>query len=300
MGSYYDLLGLKPDATEMEIRSAYGRDALRLQNAAPANAAAIRATLDEALAVLTDPEKRAEYDRQLAAFGTDMAGDAVARSDEAFTYARNGGLWFVGGALVTAGTYAFLEGTYLLAWGPLIFGGYQLVRGLMAYMGVPSAARRQSHVLTLVALVAVGLVSAGFVGASEVVGRQEAAERESWNALVDATEGDVEEADELVNAVAGRPTWEAQDNTDMAKASVLYARVADTVATATVPARLEWYRAAMAKNFREAADITREYSQLSSSSSASAVATLDHRWNARIDEMNALADRFEAEEGAGR
>jgi len=81
---------------------------------------------------------------------------------------------------------------------------------------------------------------------------------------------------------------------------VLYAGVADAVAAGTAPARLEWYRVAMAKNFRDAATIAHEYSLLSATSPASAFEALDKRWKARLDEANALSDRFEAQEPAAR
>jgi hypothetical protein len=44
-----------------------------------------------------------------------------------------GGLWCGGGILVTALTYSAASGggTYVVAWGAIIFGGVQFVRGLM-------------------------------------------------------------------------------------------------------------------------------------------------------------------------
>jgi hypothetical protein len=52
----------------------------------------------------------------------------------------------------------------------------------------------------------------------------------------------------------------------------------------------------MAKNFREAAAITHEYSLLTASSPASAFEALDNRWHARVAEGNALSERFQAQE----
>jgi hypothetical protein len=83
----------------------------------------------------------------------------------------------------------------------------------------------------------------------------------------------------------------------MANASVVYAGIAEAVANSTAPTRLEWYRAAMAKNFRDAAGIARDYSLLSATSPASAFEALDNRWNDRLDEAAALSDRFQAQEG---
>jgi hypothetical protein len=44
---------------------------------------------------------------------------------------RTGALWFIGGALLSAGSYYFAPPgqSFLLAWGPVIFGGWQFVRG---------------------------------------------------------------------------------------------------------------------------------------------------------------------------
>src|SRR6266550_4768556 len=181
VNSYYDLLGVPPHATELEIRSAYGRDVLRLQESASDKVAQFRAALDAAFATLVDPEKRSEYDETLAAAAQLNAMGADEDSEAAFRYARRGGLWFAGGALVTAVTYAFSEGTYFLAWGPLLFGGFQLLRGLLRYLTVPAGTRRTTQLVTLIGLIAVGLVSAGFVGLSETMGAREAAERDKWN-----------------------------------------------------------------------------------------------------------------------
>jgi hypothetical protein len=298
MNSYYELLGLRPDATEMEIRSAYGRDVLRLQETASDKVAQFRATLDAAFATLTDPEKRSAYDASLATARENLAAEDPDATEDAFRYARNGGLWFAGGGLVTAVTYAFSEGRYLIAWGPLLFGGFQLARGLLRYISVPSGARKATHLMVLAGLIAVGALSAGFVALSESLGAEEFAAGTKWNAMIDATELEVMQANELVDGVASRPgPWDETDSANMAKASALYAHVADAVAGATAPAVLEWYRAGMAKNFRDAATITHEYSLMKASESPSAFEALDKRWKARVEEANRLSDRFEAQVG---
>jgi hypothetical protein len=299
VNSYYDLLGVPPHATEMEIRSAYGRDVLRLQEqASDSKVAQFRAALDAAFATLVDPTKRSAYDEALAAAAQNNVADAADDAGAAFRYARRGGLWFAGGALVTAVTYAFSQGTYFLAWGPLIFGGFQLVRGLLRYLTVPSGARQATHLAVLGGLIAVGVLSAGFVGLSESQAAQEAADRAKWNTMIDATSLDVAKASELVNGVASRPApWDATDSADMAKASVLYAGIADAVANSTAPTRLEWYRAAMSKNFRDAAAIAHDYSLLTATSAPSEFEALDNRWNGRLDEAAALSDRFQGQEG---
>ena len=98
--------------------------------------------------------------------------------------------------------------------------------------------------------------------------------------------------------VANRPgPWDATDSADMAKASALYARIADAVDKATAPADVEWYRTGMVKSFRDAAAITHDFSLLTLASPASAAAALDSRWSAYVDELNRLSDRFEAQQG---
>jgi len=44
-----------------------------------------------------------------------------------------GGLWCLGGLIVTIGTYAFASGggTYFVAWGAVIFGAIQFFKGLI-------------------------------------------------------------------------------------------------------------------------------------------------------------------------
>jgi hypothetical protein len=50
-----------------------------------------------------------------------------------------GGIWCAGGAVVTIITYqaAAAGGTYVVAWGAIIFGGIQFLRGLAARMSDP-------------------------------------------------------------------------------------------------------------------------------------------------------------------
>ena len=298
MSTYYELLGVPQSASELEIRSAYGRDVLHLQNETSDKVAQFRAVLDAAFATLVDPVKRSAYDEALAVAVQSGAAESSDASDAAFKYAMRGGLWFAGGGLVTALTYAFSHGTYLIAWGPLLFGGFQLVRGLLRYLTVPSGARKSSQLGVLGGLIAVGILSAAFVGVSEGMGAQDAALGTKWNAMIQATGLDVAQANDLVIGVANRPgPWDATDSADMAKASVLYGRIADSVEATTAPSRLEWYRTGMAKNFRDAASITHEFSLLTATSPASAFSALDARWQTFVDEATKLSDRFDAQEG---
>jgi len=271
---------------------------LHLQNETSDKVAQFRAVLDAAFATLVDPVKRSAYDEALAVAVQSGAAASSDESDAAFKYALRGGLWFAGGGLVTAVTYAFSQGTYLIAWGPLLFGGFQLVRGLLRYLTVPSGARKSSQLGVLGGLIAVGILSAAFVGVSEGMGAQDAALGTKWNAMIEATGLDVAQANDLVIGVANRPgPWDATDSADMAKASALYGRIADSVEASTAPSRLEWYRTGMAKNFRDAASITHEFSLLTATSPASAFSALDARWQTFVDEATKLSDRFDTQEG---
>jgi hypothetical protein len=51
-----------------------------------------------------------------------------------------GAFWFFGGIIATIYSYssALSGGTYIIAWGAIIFGGIQLLRGLSQYSSVPS------------------------------------------------------------------------------------------------------------------------------------------------------------------
>jgi hypothetical protein len=47
---------------------------------------------------------------------------------------RVGGLWCLGGIVVTAVTYSAASGggSYVIAWGAIVFGGIQFIRGVIA------------------------------------------------------------------------------------------------------------------------------------------------------------------------
>ncbi|MFC1879650.1 VWA domain-containing protein [Chloroflexota bacterium] len=66
--SFYDLLGLTPDATPEEIRHAYRRSALKLHPDARQKKGQTEIFLDvqEAYEVISDPKLRKKYDKQLA------------------------------------------------------------------------------------------------------------------------------------------------------------------------------------------------------------------------------------------
>lgn len=68
---YYERLGLKPDASQKEIKEAYRRKAFEFhpdRNQQP-EAAAIMQGINEAYAVLADPAKRRQYDGMRSSYG---------------------------------------------------------------------------------------------------------------------------------------------------------------------------------------------------------------------------------------
>lgn len=75
-GTLYDVLGVAPDASAEALRTAHREQVRRLHpDVASGDAAAMRA-LNEAWAVLSDPDRRAAYDRALAALEREDAEPA--------------------------------------------------------------------------------------------------------------------------------------------------------------------------------------------------------------------------------
>jgi hypothetical protein len=56
--------------------------------------------------------------------------------DRGLPHLKVGLAWLVGGLVVTAVSFAVAEdgGTYVLAWGAVLFGGLQALRGLLRYL----------------------------------------------------------------------------------------------------------------------------------------------------------------------
>lgn len=93
-------------------------------------------SLEEANSSVTAINQKIQNSARNAAF----LRDAVRRAAQA-KHGRNiflGGLWFAGGLIVTVGSYLSATssregGRYLVAWGAVIFGGLQLLGGLVGY-----------------------------------------------------------------------------------------------------------------------------------------------------------------------
>jgi curved DNA-binding protein CbpA len=84
-------------------------------------------------------------------------------AQQAASYVRNGGLAFALGSLISAITYVFSIGPYLLAWAPLLAGLIGLAWWGGRYLRIPKGVWRPDHVLLLGGLVLFGIVSAGWV-----------------------------------------------------------------------------------------------------------------------------------------
>ncbi|UOG75695.1 hypothetical protein MTX78_03655 [Hymenobacter tibetensis] len=90
----------------------------------------------------------AEIERELVEKGLAVEDAAVvtqnmrnqfqeAYKEQAISNMRTGGLWFLGGSLVTGGTYYLASeqgGSYFMTWGAIIFGGFQFLQGAYQYM----------------------------------------------------------------------------------------------------------------------------------------------------------------------
>ncbi|MGO4884404.1 MAG: hypothetical protein ACLP59_26820 [Bryobacteraceae bacterium] len=49
-----------------------------------------------------------------------------------------GAAWCIGGLLITGITYSSASsggGTYFICWGPMLFGGWQFLKGLFQFLG---------------------------------------------------------------------------------------------------------------------------------------------------------------------
>lgn len=87
---YYKILGINKNANEKEIKSAFRKQAKQWHpdaNQANPNAEAKFKEVNEAYEVLSDPDKRATYDR----FGTANPQDFAGRSGGSYTYTNDGG-----------------------------------------------------------------------------------------------------------------------------------------------------------------------------------------------------------------
>jgi hypothetical protein len=226
--------------------------------------------------------------------------DPAARSAQAFGTARGGAIAFAAGCVITAITYlASPGGRYTIVWGLVIAGLIAFARGINEYRRVPAVDRTTKQVATLAGILAVGLLSAGIVVASEVQGVQDRAALDQWNAAIARSEVPHGKAVALFNQV-GKSTgpWTAQNAGDMKQVGLYFADAADILTPAPVPSEWAWYKDAMIKNYRETADVAAQLSALTSSSSQSAFQTVISRWTARTNDFDQIQKRVDAQNAA--
>lgn len=222
-----------------------------------------------------------------------VAADPAAAADVAYRDARKGALAFLLGCAITAATYVLLPGRYVIAWGAVIFGLVQLVRGLRVYLRVPGEYRKLEHALMLVAIVAVGVIAGGWVATSEVTTQTQIGQ---FQDALEASAKYENQGDVLLTEIGNRQTWTAQEATDMRRVASLYGQAADALAESPAPAEYVWYRDGLVRNYREAVDITTQYSYLTNSSYQSAFDALSARWLARVRDIDQLEARLKAQE----
>ncbi len=226
----------------------------------------------------------------------------AARSAQAFATARNGAIALAAGCVITAITYlASPSGRYTIVWGLVIFGLVAFARGINEYRRVPAVDRTTTQVVTLVGILAIGLLSAGIVVASDAQARQDQATLAGWNAAIDQSEIPLGKAEPLFNQVANSTgQWTAQNAADMKQIAVYYAQAADILVKAPVTSEWAWYKDSLIKNYRDRADIAMAFSTLTTSSSQSAFQALVSRWTAGANDFDQLQTRLEAQNAANR
>jgi len=213
---------------------------------------------------------------------------------QAFRDARNGAILFLVGCLVTAGTYVLVPGSYIIAWGAVLFGLVRLVGALRTYVRVPAELRTSQQVLTLVGIVGIGVIAGGWVALEETQSSQ-------FDAALTKAATFHSQGAALYAEVADRPgAWTAQDSTDMRRVASLYGQAADTLAASQAPASYAWYRDGLVRNFREAVDIATRFANLTTTSGQSQFDALDGRWTARVNDLKRLQDRLDAQQGPSR
>jgi len=145
----------------------------------------------------------------------------------------------------------------------------------------------------LVTIVGVGVIAGGWVVTSEVTTQTQMSQ---FQDALEASAKFENQGDVLLTEIGSRQTWTAQEATDMRTVASLYGQAADALAESRAPAEYLWYRDGLVHNYREAVDITTQYSYLTSSSYQSAFDTLNARWVARVRDIDQLEARLKAQE----
>jgi len=158
--TYYDVLGVRKDAGQETIHDAYRTMAKKLHPDMGGSATSMN-MLTHAYSVLSNPEKRAKYDASLkepvkeAPRHTEKqpsAEDLLDQERALVSEVRRGAVkgiliglgLFILGAVITGATYGSASpgGTYVLAWGPMLFGIIYFIRGLFNVLSPYSVLRK--------------------------------------------------------------------------------------------------------------------------------------------------------------
>lgn len=167
----YQILKIRKAASDDEIKSAYQRLAKEihpdLHGGDPAYVIRFR-DATEAYEILLNPEKRKEYD---ASYSESVQTPAHSQQEKAYNTTQSNTqepiydsetytqkvqseiasyrkkalkalvislLWLFGGATVTIGSYISAStsggGTYIIAWGAIVFGGFQTVKNFVNFV----------------------------------------------------------------------------------------------------------------------------------------------------------------------
>lgn len=157
-GSFFDVLGVTPNATDAEVKSAYHRRVKETHPDAGGSAEAFR-EVQEAYETLSTAHRRSMYESWLA---NSSATQAPSRGieddmnvavlfhqlDAMRTYAVRqlliGLAWAVGAIGLSIATYASARnggGTRVIFWGPAIFGTWRALRSIAAMVRVAGVRR---------------------------------------------------------------------------------------------------------------------------------------------------------------
>jgi len=228
------------------------------------------------------------------------APEPAAAAAAAFSTARNGAIAFAAGAVITAATYlTSTSGRYTIVWGLVLFGLIAFIRGANEYRRVPAADRTRNQIVALGGILAIGLLSAGIVVASEVQAQQDKSALDQWNAAIARSEVPHAKATTLFSQVANSTgPWSAQNAADMKQIALYYTQAADILVPSPVPSEWAWYKDGLVNNYRTAADITTQFSLLTASSSQSSFQSLSSRWTARTADFQQLQQRLQAQNAA--
>src|SRR5207244_5131649 len=115
------------------------------------------------------------------------------------------------------------------------FGLIAFLRGANEYRRVPAADRTRNQVVTLGGILAIGLLAAGTVMASEVQAYEHNATLTEWNAALKRADVPDGKAGALFDQIAARKgPWTAQSAADMKQIASYFSEAAEILTAAPV------------------------------------------------------------------